>query len=264
MINDHRKVFFYTSFVVLLVLGIWVVRPFLHGVMAGAVMAMILYPLYVWLQKKTHYRGLAAFVLVLFALLLIIVPTALIINQLLPEAHISYITAKQMIAKVSDPPTCNGGDTICQSIRSLFNILQEPEFEGRLKQYLDRFVDFTEDYVSDILVSLPKIILTVFISLISLFYFLRDGERLTSWFKQTVPLPKDVHVDIIKHPLKRVKRCECRRSGEGGGGKPADRGRRSPVVGGAVFPSRFCIPALNQLSPSGDCSLRAGFFDWAA
>ena len=53
--------------------------------------------------------------------------------------------------------------------------------------------------LSGVASQLPHIILSSFIFFISLFYFLKDGEQVINWLKNSMPLPHKKRLQVFKH-----------------------------------------------------------------
>ena len=53
--------------------------------------------------------------------------------------------------------------------------------------------------LSNLVSKIPSLFIASFIFFISLFYFLRDGERFTNWLEATLPIPRRKKMQIINH-----------------------------------------------------------------
>ncbi len=53
--------------------------------------------------------------------------------------------------------------------------------------------------LSNLVSKIPSLFIASFIFFISLFYFLRDGERVTNWLETTLPIPRRKKMQIINH-----------------------------------------------------------------
>ncbi|RZD31554.1 MAG: hypothetical protein CXT77_02100 [uncultured DHVE6 group euryarchaeote] len=53
--------------------------------------------------------------------------------------------------------------------------------------------------LSNLVSKIPSLFIASFIFFISLFYFLRDGERFTNWLETTLPIPRRKKMQIINH-----------------------------------------------------------------
>jgi len=53
--------------------------------------------------------------------------------------------------------------------------------------------------LSNLVSKIPSLFIASFIFFISLFYFLRDGERFTNWIETTLPIPRRKKMQIINH-----------------------------------------------------------------
>lgn len=58
--------------------------------------------------------------------------------------------------------------------------------------------------LSNLVSKIPSLFIASFIFFISLFYFLRDGERFTNWLEATLPIPRRKKMQIINHVRQNV------------------------------------------------------------
>jgi len=58
--------------------------------------------------------------------------------------------------------------------------------------------------LSNLVSKIPNLFIASFIFFISLFYFLRDGERFTNWIEATLPIPRRKKMQIINHVRQNV------------------------------------------------------------
>lgn len=58
--------------------------------------------------------------------------------------------------------------------------------------------------LSNLVSKIPSLFIASFIFFISLFYFLRDGERFTNWIEATLPIPRRKKMQIINHVRQNV------------------------------------------------------------
>jgi len=156
-------------FVVLVVLSFYIVQPFLLAIFLGAILAYAFYPFYKRGQKRLKSKTVMALIVCLIILILIIIPSIFFVKTLIQESYSLYVLGKQKIA-VGLFEDC--GNSICNLIESLS---ENPQVKYRFQESLRIITNWIIKKGSDFLISIPQILLNLFVMFFTLFYFLRDG-----------------------------------------------------------------------------------------
>ncbi len=151
------------------VLTFFIFRPFLVVLVLALVFAVVLQPLYKSVLRRMNASpGLAAFITMLVSLICIIIPLAFITVQIAGEAQNLYSSI-----------TNNGfGETYLNTfIESVY-----------IEQYVKDGLEWLAQNLGGAFGGLAKLLLSLFIFLIALYYFLRDGEKLKRTIIDASPL----------------------------------------------------------------------------
>jgi len=187
--------FFFAVLLFLLYQFYLILEVFLTPLTWAALLALVFYPLQAWLAKRLRNRvGFAAFILTTFVIAVVILPMILIGSLLLTEAAAAFETAQRVL---------QDGSAAAWLEQVRISVL------GALWNYLPvrlRDMDLPEIALSasnagsGVLVAqatgLVKntflFLLNFLLTTIALFFFLRDGERMTRFVKSVIPMePKN-------------------------------------------------------------------------
>ncbi|MEM2873936.1 MAG: AI-2E family transporter [Candidatus Nanoarchaeia archaeon] len=162
--------------------GFLLLRPFFTALAFAAVIAFILYKPHKWLRKKIP-EILSAGLLTAFILGLIITIIAVGVNALLKEIGQIFILASEFRFEKFLPEI----PELATTLQSLTRLV------------LQKIIESTTSFIAE----LPKIILSLFVFTVSVFFFLLDGEKLYKWVERIFPLSgeKKAHMfrDLSKY-----------------------------------------------------------------
>ncbi|TYT63254.1 AI-2E family transporter [Natrialba swarupiae] len=160
------------------------VVPFLQYVLGAVLIAFVLYPLQERLERVSS-PGIAAFVLVVLAIVGFIVPFVLV-------ALVVADDAADMVTSV-DPQDLQIADLegwIASEIGIEVDVTET--VADSAEQIGSILVDQTTAWISTITHTLIGFGLTLFL----LYYLLKEGDRLMAWIRDRTPLPSDVQEDF--------------------------------------------------------------------
>ncbi len=191
--NKHREIFFYISFSVIIVLAIFFIMPFIKAILAALILAFVSYPLHNFIKKKIKSERFSAIIVTLIVFLIILIPFAFVLNQMVKESTVSFISLKQ---KISVTPSECVNQTSCQVINSFKTFISDPKVQYYLSSSLEKGLNYITEAASSFIISLPKVIMNVFITLIGLFYFLKDGPLFINKIRNLLPVKKQ-NIDLL-------------------------------------------------------------------
>lgn len=171
MTYHQLQTYFYIGILLLgLVLIAFILRPYLGALVLGGVFAVIFRPVYHRLMRFVGGRpGIAALVTTALVLILVFAPLILFGIQIFREARdvYSHLTA--------DGTALPGNVTsiIEDTIQPFF-----PTFSFELEIYTRQALSWLIQHLGSIFSSAAQLLLILFLSLLTLYYFLRDGHRL--------------------------------------------------------------------------------------
>jgi predicted PurR-regulated permease PerM len=174
----------------LVFLAFLIIRPFLISMIGAAVLAYLFYPTYKnLLHRLPHFKykeSLAAFITVILAILIVLIPMVMLSIALQDEIRSGYNFLKQFLdnpdAKVNHLPPL------------LKNALPY------LWQYRHQLTNFSNQAVSwlpNLLTIIPNVIFNIFITIFSLYFFLKGGTRIYKFMLEFFPLPEGRYQQIF-------------------------------------------------------------------
>lgn len=174
----------------LLLLGAWVIRPVLVPVLIAAQFAIVLTPLNARVAHRLRRRKrLAPTVVTVVTLLGILAPTAVIgvmtVQQLRGVKTSGFAgTVKQLnstgIHFVQHTFGWLGALGVDMSFTSL---------HGNVEDGAQTLLSRLGDYASEVVAAAPDLIVAVFLFVIALYFWLRDGHAFAIWMKRNLPFP---------------------------------------------------------------------------
>lgn len=161
-----------TFFLLLVFLSVFIIRPLLLSIFLGALLAYLFNPLYKILTKRIKSGTLSSLLICILVLLLIIIPAGYLVKVLVQQSYVLYLLVKQ---KLSVGLFQDCGSSLCELARNL----SRNEF---LNTRIGEIIKFLTDWIikagSNFLISLPRLLLNLFVIFLTMFYFLKDSPSL--------------------------------------------------------------------------------------
>ncbi|SEV85467.1 AI-2E family transporter [Natrinema salifodinae] len=169
------------------VLALFIILPYLQYVLFGVVLAYILVPLQRRLEEYVRPM-IAAFVSVVVAILVIVLPLAYILSVALRQTG-------QLVTAVRN------GDVDIETIeRALADRGYAVDLAGLYESYQDAITGGLQGFATgalDIVGGLPGIAIGLTITLFVCFALLRDGDRLLAWSYHVLPLDDEIQRELF-------------------------------------------------------------------
>ncbi len=156
---------------ILVVLSFLLVKPLLTAILVGGLLAYVCYRLYVFVLSKIKNKTASALIVCFAVLLIVVTVGGFLVNTLISESYSLFVLGKQKLA-TGIFQDCSG--SLCQKIE---NIAQDPEITFHIQQILKASTNWVIEKGSEMLLSLPWLILNLFVVFFTMFYFLKDGEE---------------------------------------------------------------------------------------
>lgn len=160
LLRKNRKYFSLILFLVIAYLSYLIVKPFISAILTSFILAYIFHPLYERLFSYTKNKTISSITITLFILLLILLPLIFVGKIIAVEAYNFYHKG-------------NLADIITY-FESLFG---NTEFYSYLVNGIKTLTTFISGWVSNFLISFPKLILDFFIILFLVFYLFKDWDK---------------------------------------------------------------------------------------
>ncbi len=168
--------------------------PYLLGLFFGGMLAMLTYPVYLWLISKKFRRAAAAAAVTVLILVLFFGPLVLFSITAIKQG-INFI---QNLAGLKDftPESISGSLNRWQAVQSA--ICSSGQYGSHLKDGIRLAVEYAGSVVIKLGKNIPMFILQSVISVISCFFFLLDGERFLKWLLGLNVLDKEVQNKLVE------------------------------------------------------------------
>lgn len=173
----------------LIVLSFFLLKPFLTAILGGIILAYILAKPYKWLNKHIKKPTASAIIICLVVVIILAIASYFILQITIREAFNLYM----QIQKIDVFNLING---------FLSNIFQSPDLSRQIsltiQQAITTLTSSFTNAAGSLLINLPTLILQVFIVFFIAFYFLRDGEKISAYFREILPFGDAVNEKILK------------------------------------------------------------------
>ena len=172
-----------------------ILAPFLVAIFWAVFLAMVSYPVFKKLQRVLKIKGfLSAIIVTLLVILVIVIPFTFLLASLANEVVTTYNSVEEMIKtgrlqayveKMGEIPLVQ---TIWARLDQSFGLSQTQPLDFLLKN-IQQISTFLFNQSSSILKGLSTFLFTFFFTLLSLYYLLKDGDRLFLRVKEVLPVP---------------------------------------------------------------------------
>ncbi len=192
-----RQIVFFSLLVGMTILFAYTLSPFFYPLLWSAILATLFYPIYDRLLTSTKKPNLSAFITLVVAVLVIIIPLSLVSSLLVKESIDLY-------GSIND-----NGDQIQNSIRNTLEAIKNNSYAQKLHfndtEWINRLSDIgrtvavfffsrIQQFTQNSLIFLGMFFLTIY----SLFYFLRDGKKLLLKIMRLCPLDDDQEIHLYE------------------------------------------------------------------
>jgi predicted PurR-regulated permease PerM len=188
-LESYRRTVAVVVSVAVILLSFLIVRPFLVAILSAAALAYIFYPLYLnilrYLPKKLRAKELGSVLTCIFTVLLVLIPATFITVVLTGELKSGYLLLQDFI--INQQPLNN-----------------LPPFISQWSAYMPQIRELATDLagmsigiIQNVLKGVPGVILNIFITFFSMYYFLKHGKDLYKFCSELVPLPEGRYKQIL-------------------------------------------------------------------
>lgn len=164
-------------------------RPFVGVIAWASVLVVVFYPVHKRLARKIQRPSLAALVSCLLVILVILVPVALITVAVFNELSGALNTLQSAVNYVLDPNSRTTGP-ILNFVGRYVDIeqLRSEEFLlARLKGLSGQIAGQTLGFLG----GLAGVIVQMFFVIFTMYYFFKDGDRISETLREALPLQRD-------------------------------------------------------------------------
>ncbi len=183
--------FFVALLAIALVLAWAILAPYLGMLVFAGTLAYLFQPLYQKLLRVFRYESLSAFAVIIIVALIVFVPLGFFGVQIFGEATALY-------ASLTAHGGFDLGAALTNFLHTYFKGLPIPDITFNAGDYVRQGLTWLIQNLGSFFSGVTQIFLTAFLSLLGLFYFLKDGERLKKWVTEIVPLAPEYSEDIVR------------------------------------------------------------------
>ena len=155
-------------------------------------LAYITYPFYDIILKRVKKKGISSLIVSLAVLLVFIIPAVFLVKTLVQESYTLFLLSKQRIATGIFQDCTNN---FCLSIK---NLGQSLDVNLRIEEGIKLVTNWIIQRGSAIIVSVPKVLLNIFIVFFTMFYFLKDGKLFTRKLNDFMSMKERKYLFIIQ------------------------------------------------------------------
>lgn len=174
--------------ILLTFLSALILRSLFKTVLAGIILSYIFYPVYGAVYSRLRMKTVSALLITVVILLLITVPSFFVVNKLSNEVSVAFVVAKQYIEGGSKAIQC-GGDGLCQLIPPNLKDAS-PKVKAVLTNTLGKGTEYIVNRTTQAILSLPSIVLNLFIVFFIMYYMFKDGTKFVEAVKNILPVRK--------------------------------------------------------------------------
>lgn len=199
VLGGYTGYFFLAAVVATFILFFWVISPFWNVLIYAALAAVIFYPLQRSLTKFFKGRAsIAAFCTTLFIFLIFLVPLVLFLIYIVQEAVEAYVLFESQLANLDVTAFTleRFAEQEWYSFVEPYLASAEVDIVSILRDGAQRISTFMVNQGANLLVGLGDGAVALFIFMLTTFYFLRDGEKVSTFVKNLSPLPPKYENEI--------------------------------------------------------------------
>jgi len=188
--EEHFKnVMITVIFLVLVVLSFLLLKPILLSIIIGIILAVLLLPVHRYLTKFVHSRNLSVILICSLLILLIILPFWFLTPTLVKQSFKIYLATQEM--------------DFVTPLKNIFpSLFASEEFSAEIGSILHSFTTrATNSFMnslSNLIINFPTILLQSFVVFFTLFFVLRDNEKILSYFRSLLPFSKTIEDKLFE------------------------------------------------------------------
>ena len=177
---------------ILLVVSFLIVKPFLLSLFLGALLAYVFYSPYKKISSKIKNESFSAFLICLIIFIIFLIPGFFFVKTLINESYLLYILAKQ---KLATGVFSNCDNNFCQMVK---DIGQSSQINQQIKGGVKSLTTLIIKRGSDFLLSLPNMLISLFVIMFTIFYSLKDGMKSIDGLGNILSMKKKKYAFLIK------------------------------------------------------------------
>ena len=195
----YRKGIFTLIFLVLIVVSFFIIKPYLTAVLTGMIFSYIFYPLYSRINKGIASKNLSSLIASVLVVLIITLPLFFVLNTVSKEAYATYLLSRQMVLSGQFLTECEPADKpVCKAVNYFTNKANQPQVRYYFDTTIKSITEKITKNISNILFSIPALVLDAFIILFVMFFLFKDGKIFANKIENMLPLKPSYRKYVIK------------------------------------------------------------------
>jgi predicted PurR-regulated permease PerM len=178
---------------VTLLAAFFVIKPLLNTIVTAVILSYIFYPVYRWLNTRLKRSSVSAILVTFLIVIIIVLPSTFILNALSKEVFAGYITIKQKFEKKSE---CE--DVTCILLSYMGASELNPKTKLLIQDNFGKLSAYAFKKISDAIISIPKMLLYLFVIFFITYYLLKDGGKIVRRIKYMLPLKRSHQEELIE------------------------------------------------------------------
>ena len=212
VLPDFARYFLVFAIIGVLLLFLWVISPFFNVLIYSGLIAIVFYPLHRLILKglKGH-KSISAFISTILVLIICLAPLTLFMVFIAQEAMDTYDVIEEKIEMmeieeingIRDVPWLGGTLDYWSHKYGFKEFIEEADIDvfALVQSAGESVSSFVFNQSASIAKSLGDTAVSIFILLLTVFFFFRDGADVTAFMKKMSPLPLK-HENEIEKKLK--------------------------------------------------------------
>lgn len=200
----RRSVIESSSFVVAVVLVtaalVWLLLPYYGGVLWAVIFAILFQPLYRWLLTQLRgRRNLAAALCLLFCIVMVVIPGAIILDSLLQEATALFARAETLEFDTTAVVRAvwDGLPTFVIRMLSWVDLGGLEQFQAKITGFIGAITETAAGITVQFGQSTLQLAINLGIMLYTLFFLFRDGPALVGTIRRASPLSEHYTEQVL-------------------------------------------------------------------
>ncbi len=198
------RIFFFVAFAFFLAQAFLIARPFLPSLLVASILALMFHPLHRRLRKRVKQPGLAALIMTVGIVITCVLPFVIIVWTLIHESSGLLPAAQNVLSQISQGNLGLYSDRVPTAVLPYYDrlahFLSDMHFDLR---------EFILDNAREVAVRVSSLgafaarnaFITLFkfvIMVMSLFFMVRDGEKLLAWIINVIPMEQSHKQAVTK------------------------------------------------------------------
>ncbi|MBU2523523.1 MAG: AI-2E family transporter [Nanoarchaeota archaeon] len=185
--NPVNKIIAFGIFLVLAIISFLIIKPFIAGIFLAILLASIFKPIYHFLNKYLNNPSVSAFLVTVLSLLVLVIfaviSLEIVANQVM--SFYAYTKTTDIMAPL-------------KAVMVKIIEIDPTQFSFLFDVALEKGTSYIINFLSNLVFQVPLILMQGIVTFFTMFYFLRDGDKILDYFKSVLPFKEEVKNRFIE------------------------------------------------------------------